>query len=159
MVKSEQITPAMILSLGGKLYRVESSVKVSVAKRQPFIKTKLRHLADDKVLEKNFKLGQELDEVALEEKVLEYLYLEGKNYLFLDLSSLDQVLVSPAVIGDKVLFLKEGVELIATFYGDTVFFCRAPSVFRVDGCQDRTRGFGTNFKCNQEGDPGNRRFH
>ena len=55
MVTSNQITPGMTLSIAGKLFKVESMVKVTVAKGQPFIKTKLRALSNDKIVEKNFK--------------------------------------------------------------------------------------------------------
>lgn len=131
MVLSQQITPGMTLSIEGKLYRVESSVKVTVAKGQPFIKTKLRHLTNDKIIEKNFKVGQEVKDVALEERKLEYLYLEGKNYLFLDIGNLEQVLVPPEVIGDKVQFLKEGIGLQASFYGDSIFSVELPQFLEL----------------------------
>ena len=84
MTTSNQITPGMTISLDGKIYRVESSVKVTVAKGLPFIKTKLKNLMTDEVLEKNFKTDQSVDEVKLNEKRLEYLYLEGNQHLFLD---------------------------------------------------------------------------
>lgn len=131
MVTSNQITPGMILSIEGKLYRVESSVKVTVPKGQPFIKTKLRSLSNDKGIEKNFKIGQDVTEVALEERRLEFLYLEGKHYLFLDIGNLAQVLVPADVIGDKVNFLKEGIELQATFYGDTIFSVELPQFLEL----------------------------
>ncbi len=132
MVTSNQITPGMILSIVDKLFRVESVVKVTVAKGgQPFIKTKLRALDNDKVSEKNFKIGQEVSDVTLEERKLEFLYLEGKSYLFLDVGNLEQVLVPPEVIGDKVNFLKEGTELQATFYGSTVFTVELPQFLEL----------------------------
>lgn len=131
MVTSQQLTPGMTLSIGGKLFRVESAVKVTVAKGQPFIKTKLRNLSTDKIAEKNFKVGQDISDVTLEERKLEYLYLEGKSFLFLDVGSLDQVLVSPEVVGDKVNFLKEGVELQAIFYGDTIFSVELPQFLEL----------------------------
>lgn len=131
MVTSNQITPGMTLSISGKLYKVESSVKVTVPKGQPFIKTKLRGLADDKVIEKNFKVGQEVQDVSLEERRLEFLYLERDQYLFLDTGRLDQVFVSPSIIGDKTEFLKEGVDVIATFYGDTIFSLELPQFLEL----------------------------
>jgi len=132
MVASNQITPGMILSITDKLYRVESVVKVTVAKGgSPFIKTKLRSLDGEKVVEKNFKVGQEVSDVTLEERKLEFLYLEGKNYLFLDAGNLEQVSVPPEVIGDKVNFLKEGIELQATFYGNTIFSVELPQFLEL----------------------------
>lgn len=131
MVTSNQLTPGMTLSIAGKLFKVESMVKVTVAKGQPFIKTKLRNLANDKVIEKNFKPGQEVSDVSLEERRLEYLYLEGSSYLFLDATNLEQVLVTPDVIGDRIHFLKEGTELHATFYGDTIFTVELPQFLEL----------------------------
>lgn len=131
MVSSQQLTPGMTLSLENKLYRVESVVKVTAPKGQPFIKAKLRDLASDKISERNFKVGQDVKDVALEERFLEFLYLEGKNYLFLDIGTLDQVLVPPDVIADKVNFLKEGIELQATFYGETIFSVELPQFLEL----------------------------
>lgn len=140
MATSNHITPGMTISLNNKLFRVESSVKVTVAKGTPFIKTKLRNLATDEVIEKNFKLNQAVKDVSLVEKRLEFLYLESKDYLFLDIGNLEHVLVPVEVIGDNVQYLKEGIELKAIFYGDTVFSVELPQflelmVSKVEGDQ------------------------
>lgn len=131
MVASQQLAPGMTLSLDQKLYRVDSVVKVTAPKGQPFIKSKLRDLSSDEVVEKNFKVGQEVKDVTLEERVLEFLYLEGENYLFLDIGNLEQVLVPPSVIGDKVNFLKEGIEIQAIFYGDVIFSVELPQFLEL----------------------------
>lgn len=131
MATSNHITPGMTISLNGKLYRVESSVKVTVAKGTPFIKTKLRDLASEAIVEKSFKLNQAVRDVSLVEKRLEFLYLEGKDYLFLDIGNLEHVLVPAEVIGDNVQYLKEGIEIKATFYGDTVFSVELPQFLEL----------------------------
>jgi elongation factor P len=131
MATSNQITPGMILSVDGKIFRVESCVKVTVAKGVPFIKTKLKNLMTDEGIEKNFKLNTPVQEVSLTERKLEYLYLEGKDYLFLDTGNLEQVLVPSGVIGDKVNFLKEGIELKAMFYGHSIFSVELPQFLEL----------------------------
>lgn len=131
MVASQQLTPGMTVSVDGKLYRIDSVTKVTAPKGQPFIKSKLRDLVTDHLIEKNFKVGQEVKDVALEERRLEYLYLEGKAYLFLDIGSLDSVLVPPEVIGDTVQFLKEGTEIQANFYGETIFSVELPQFLEL----------------------------
>ena len=141
MVLSNQINPGMILSVGKKLFRVESSVKVTVPKGTPFIKTKLCDLSNNKVTEKNFKLDQEVNEVNLNERPLEFLYKEGKEFLFLDVKTLDQILVPNAVVGEKINYLKEGIEVSAAFYGETVFSVELPQflelmVSTTEGDQD-----------------------
>lgn len=131
MTTTNQISPGMVLNIAGKLYRVESSVRVTVPKGTPFIKTKLKDMASGKVSERNFKLNQAITDVALEERSLEFLYLEGKNYLFLDLSNLEQVLVPPDVVSNNAQYLKEGVQLKASFYGETVFTVELPQFLEI----------------------------
>ena len=131
MTTSNQLAPGMTLSVDGKIYRVESCVKVTVAKGVPFMKTKLKNLLSDEVIERNFKLNQPVQDVALTERKLEYLYLEGKDYLFLDIGNLEQVLVPSSVIADKVNFLKEGIELKAMFYGSSIFSVELPQFLEL----------------------------
>ena len=121
MATSNNITPGMTLSINNKLYRVESSVKVTVPKGTPFIKTKLRDVASNDIVEKSFKLNQPIKDVSLLERKLEFLYMEGKDYLFLDVANLEQVLIPAGVIGKQVHYLKEGVDLKASFYGESIF--------------------------------------
>lgn len=131
MVLSNHLNPGMTISINGKLFRVESSVKVTVPKGPPFIKAKLRDLSSQSIVEKSFKLNQALKDVALVERRLEFLYPEGKDYLFLDMSTLEQVLIPSPVVGNKVNYLKEGIDLAASFYGDTIFAVELPQFLEI----------------------------
>jgi elongation factor P len=144
MVQSSQLAPGMTISISGKLYRVESAVKVTVTKGNPFIKTKLRDLSSSQVIEKSFKPNQDIEEAVLQERRLEFLYLEGKQYLFLDIGSLEQVLVAANVVGDKKNYLKEGIEIKASFYGGQIFTVELPQflelmVVGIDGGREDVR--------------------
>lgn len=131
MATQKMIAPGMTISLNSKLFRVESAVKVTVPKGTPFIKAKLRDLNSQEVTEKNFKPDQLVKDVSLIERKLEFLYLEGKAYLFLDTGNLDQVSIPQTIIADNVNYLKEGVELKASFYGDTVFGVELPQFLEL----------------------------
>jgi len=128
---SNQMTPGIMINLDGKIYRVESAVKVTVAKGTPFIKTKLKDLMTDEVIEKNFAEGQTISEVHLDERSMEFLYIEGKDYLFLDIDNLEKVLVSKSIIGDRVNYIKEGIEVKAKFYGDKIFSIELPQFLEI----------------------------
>lgn len=143
MVASNNITPGMILSINDKLYRVESSIKVTVPKGTPFIKTKMRDLSTNELIEKSFKLNQPVKDVSFLERRLEFLYLEGKDFLFLDIGDLEQVLVPAQIVGNNVAYLKEGVELKASFYGDIIFAVELPQflelmVSKIEGEDSRS---------------------
>ncbi len=131
------MSPGMTISLDGNIYRVESCVKVTVAKGTPFIKTKLKNLMSDETVEKNFKLGQPILKLALAERKLEYLYLEGKDYLFLDVGNLEQVLVPAGVIGDKVNYPQRRDRCQSDVLWRFDFFSGTAPIFRAHGRQDR----------------------
>jgi elongation factor P len=131
MTTANQITPGMTLNIDGKIFRVESSVKVTVAKANPFIKTKLRNLITEETIEKNFKLDQVIQEVSLLERLLEFLYPEGKEYLFLDIGNLEQVVVPASILSEKVHYLKEGIQVKALFYGETIFAIELPQFLEI----------------------------
>lgn len=148
MVASNNITPGMTLSINGKLYRVETSVKVTVPKGTPFIKTKLRDLATNDQVEKSFKLDQVVKDVSFAERRLEFLYLEGKDYLFLDVGNLEKVLVPEDIVGANINYLKEGVELKASMYGETIFAVELPQflelmVAKIEGDERKISANGT----------------
>lgn len=145
MVTAAQLTPGMTVSITGKLYRVDSSVKVTVPKGSPFIKSKLRDLESSQVVEKNFKPNQDIEEVVLQERRLEYLYPEGKQYLFLDIGNLDQVMVPAGIIGSKTNYLKEGIEIKAEMFKTTIFAVLLPQflelmVVGIDNVQTKGQG-------------------
>jgi elongation factor P len=131
MVTSNNIAAGMILSINETLYRVESCVKVNVPKGTPFIKAKLRNLVTNEVTERNFKLNQNVQDVTLSERRLEYLYMEGKNYLFLDIGNLEKVSVPSSVVAANVNYLKEGVDVKAFFYGTQVFSIELPQFLEL----------------------------
>lgn len=125
------ISAGMTISISGKLYRVESSVKVTVPKGTPFIKSKLRDLHTNEVIEKSFKPNQTVKEVVLTERNLEFLYVEGKDYLFLDIDNLDQVLIPSSVIGNRINYLKEGIDVKAQFYDDVIYTVEVPQFLEL----------------------------
>lgn len=147
MVSSNQISAGMIVKIKNKLYKVESSVKVTVPKGAPFIKTQLRDLANNKILEKSFKTDQQIEDVTLSQKPLEFLYLEGNDYLFLDIMTLEHVQIPAPIVGDNVKYLKEGVELQASYHGDEVFAVELPQflelmVSKIEGEDDALMSSG-----------------
>lgn len=131
MATSNQLNPGMTISINNKLYRVESSFKVTVPKGTAFIKTKLRNLRTNELEERSFKPDQPIKDVSLIERRLECLYPEGEGFLFLDVVNLEQVMVPNPIVGNKVNYLKEGVELKAFFYGDTVFSIELPQFLEL----------------------------
>jgi elongation factor P len=131
MVLASQLTSGMTIMMAKKPYRVDSAVKVTAQKANPFVKVKLRNLVSQETVEKNFRLTQELEEVALEEHRLEYLYPEDDGHVFLDVGTLDVMKVPKDVVGGKVHYLKEGIEVKGSCFGPTIFAVDLPQFLEL----------------------------
>lgn len=131
MVASSQLSPGMVIKIGRELMRVESAVKVSAGGAQPYMKVKLIMIPGEEMTERKLKLDQEVEEVTLKEKVLEFLYPEGKKFLFLDIDLLDQVVVEGEVVAERKEYLKEGVQVKASAWGTTIFAIELPQFLEL----------------------------
>ena len=100
-IAASQVTPGMIINVNKKLFLVEGASKTSLPRGGSFMKVTLKNLVTGKESSKNFKLNQTVDEVQLEARRLEFLYLEEKKYLFLDINSLEKVLIEPDIVEEK----------------------------------------------------------
>lgn len=145
MITANQLTAGMTIILSKKPYRVESVVKVTLQKENPLVKVKLQQLETLESLEKNFRPTQEIENVTFEEHKLEYLYPEDKEFVFLDVGTLDLHKVSKNTLGQKTAYLKEGTEVKGTFFGDTVFSMEMPQflelmVTAIETVEDKKRG-------------------
>jgi elongation factor P len=126
-----QLTPGMTIELDDHIYRVDSCVKVSSPKGPAFVKAKLRDLLTDQAMEKNFKLNQPIQEIHLQEHDLEFLYPEKNGYLFLDIISLEQVVVPNKILAEKINFLKEGIAIKAVLYKSQIFSVELPQFLEI----------------------------
>jgi elongation factor P len=145
MILASQITAGMTILLAKKPYKVESVVKVTLQKSNPIIKVKLEQLETHEFVEKNFRPTQEIEDVALEDHKLEFLYVEGSDYAFLDIGTLDLHKVPGAILGRQIRYLKEGVDVKAVCYGQTILAIEIPQflelmVSSIETKEDKKRG-------------------
>jgi elongation factor P len=82
------------------------------------VRTKLRNLLTNAVLEKSFKTSEKFEEADVELKPASFLYADGDGYHFMDEESYEQFALSADGLGDDRLYLKDGLQLqIRTFNG------------------------------------------
>jgi len=112
---TSDIRKGLNIKWGGKFYQVVDFQHIKPGKGQAFVKTRLKNLETQQVIETNFKIGTTIDIIKLESKKCQYLYNDGEVYYFMDLGNYDQYNISKGVIGDNIRYLKENMEVDADF--------------------------------------------
>ncbi len=98
----------MAIRYNGQIWIVNEFQHVKPGKGQAFIRTKLKQLLTGKVVENTFRLSENIVEVRLEEKDMQYLYVAGDELCFMDNDNYEQINLSKDMIGEQFKFLKEG---------------------------------------------------
>lgn len=72
------------------------------------VRTKLKNAKTGRVIDNTFRMTDDIEEVYLEEKQMQYLYESDGNLHFMDTETYDQTFISSDLLGDQLKFLKEG---------------------------------------------------
>lgn len=100
-----------VFGMDGKPYLVVWSEHSKQGRGGAIMRTKIKDLLTGAMLDRTFKGSDAFDEVDIERKKCQYLYSEGNDCHFMDNTSYDQFSLSKDVIGDKIDYLKEGMEI------------------------------------------------
>jgi elongation factor P len=84
---------------------------VKPGKGGAFVRTRLKNVETGAVTDKTFRAGEKLEEAVLEHRIMQYLYRDGENYVFMDTQNYEQIPVGPGIIGEDSAYLVENQEL------------------------------------------------
>jgi elongation factor P len=113
----------MLITVDGQPYTVVEVFFASPSARgaSTMVRTKLRHLLTDAVLEKSFKTSEKFEEPDVVMAPATFLYADGEGFHFMDEESYEQFSLSDDQLGDQKLYLKENVSLqVCKYNGEPV---------------------------------------
>lgn len=125
-VSINQIKVGMGLSIDGNIYVVTEHAHVKPGKGGAFAKVKLKNIKTQQVLERTIKPADKVDDVALQEKNMQYLYHSSDGYHFMDMTTYEETMLQEEALGDGVKFLSDNLEVTGTSYNDKVLKINLP---------------------------------
>jgi len=119
----------MLITVEGQPYTVVEIVFASPSARgaSTMVRTKLRHLITDAVLEKSFKTSEKFEEPDVVLTPATFLYADGEGYNFMDDESYEQFALGEDQLGDERLYLKENLTLQVRKYNGEPVSMQLPS--------------------------------
>lgn len=83
------------------------------------IRTKLRNILTGRIQDNTFRSGEKVGRPDLENREMQYLYREGEDLIFMDLTSYEQLNIKADSLGGKDGYLKESQMVqVLLFNGD-----------------------------------------
>ena len=113
--------------MDGKLYFCIDFLHVKPGKGNTIMRTTLKDVVSGRVLEKRFNIGESLEDVRVERRAYQYLYLEGQDYIFMNQETYDQIPIAKDLI-TGVDYMKEGdvVEVVSDADTNTILYAEMP---------------------------------
>lgn len=109
-MKSTDLRPGLAIKLDGQLYVITQYTHVTPGNLRAFVQVKLKRISDGTIIEKRLRSGEEVEQVDLDRREVEYLYQEntgsGESYVFMDMQDYDQFSLPAEMVKDQMPFLK-----------------------------------------------------
>lgn len=80
------------------------------------VRTKLRNLNNGKIIDHTFRSGEKVEKADMEMREMQFLYREGADSVFMDLTTYEQLQLSKNLTGGKELYLKDGQRVLVQLY-------------------------------------------
>lgn len=117
MALANELRPGTTVRIEGDLFRVLDAVRhTGSAQQKGLVYLKLRNLRTGALVERRLRPEEEVQEVDLERRPMEYLYTDGEAFYFMDLETYDQVSIPAAMIGELEVFLQPNQRVPVEFY-------------------------------------------
>ncbi|EKQ70069.1 translation elongation factor P (EF-P) [Leptolyngbyaceae cyanobacterium JSC-12] len=127
MISSNDFRPGVSIELDGGVWRVVEFLHVKPGKGAAFVRTKLKNVQTGNVVERTFRAGETVPQANLEKSTMQHTYKDGDNYVFMDMETYEEASLSPDQIGDRVKYLKEGMEVNVVRWGEQVMEVELPN--------------------------------
>ena len=82
------------------------------------VRTKLRNILNGRVLDNTFRSGEKVERPNLESRDMQFLYHEGEQLVFMDMTTYDQMHMDAEATDGKANYLKDGQECRVLLYNE-----------------------------------------
>lgn len=122
----------MCIEYNNKLCTIVEFQHVKPGKGGAFVRTKLRDIKTGRVVDYTFNAGTKFDSVRLETQKMQFLYSDGTDFNFMDMSSFEQLSIPAETVGSAANWLKENDEATLMYAGDELISIEPPMFVELE---------------------------
>lgn len=131
-ISTAEFRNGMCIEYNNKLCTIVEFQHVKPGKGGAFVRTKLRDIKTGRVVDYTFNAGTKFDSVRLETKKMQFLYSDGTDFNFMDMSSFEQLSIPAETVGSAANWLKENDEATLMYAGDELISIEPPMFVELE---------------------------
>jgi elongation factor P len=124
---TNDIKNGTVLVLDGQLWTVLEFQHVKPGKGGAFVRTKIKNVVSGKTNDKTFNAGMKIDTATVDKRDMQYSYLDGDQYVFMDTDTWEQLNVPETVVGDAKDYMLEGQSAVVAIHEGLPLYIELPA--------------------------------
>lgn len=125
-VSGNSLRPGYVIEHKGRLWVVVKTMHTQPGKGGAFLQCELKDIRDGTKLNERFRSSEDVERVRLDTKDYQFLYATGDEYTFMDTATYDQITLGTDVLGEDIIFLQDGMNVVINFYENEVISVTLP---------------------------------
>ncbi|RCG32949.1 elongation factor P [Sphaerisporangium album] len=132
MATTNDLKTGLVLKLdGGELWSVVEFQHVKPGKGGAFVRTKLKNVLSGKVVDKTFNAGVKVEVANVDKREMQFSYLDGEEFVFMDTETYDMLNVPRATVGDAANYLLENTLATVAINEGNVLYIDLPAAVEL----------------------------
>ncbi|MEZ5864453.1 MAG: elongation factor P, partial [Geminicoccaceae bacterium] len=115
-ISVNDVRPGQVLEHQARLWRVVKTEHVKPGKGPAYLQVELKGVDHPTKLNERLRTADTIERVRLDETDYQFLYDDGDQLHFMNQESFEQVALPKDLVGDGVVFLKEGMVVTVQSY-------------------------------------------
>ena len=132
MVSTNDLKNGMVLDLNGELWQVQWFQHHKPGKGNTVVRSKLKHVLSGKIIDKTFNSDTKVDTATIDRRDMQYLYLDGEDYVFMDNATYDQIQIPAGVVGEARFYLLDNQTATVALHEGTPLFIELPASVELE---------------------------
>ncbi|MBS4083343.1 MAG: elongation factor P [Rhizobiales bacterium] len=131
-INGNEIRPGMVIEYQNSLWAAVKTMAVKPGKGPAYNQVELKNLIDGRKLNNRFGSDEKVERARLEQKDFQYLYKEGDSLVFMDTDSYEQIQLAEEFVGERALFLQDGMQVTLEMHDERPINIRLPDYVTLE---------------------------
>ena len=138
MYSTTDFRKGLKIEIDGVPYDIIDFQHFKPGKGGAMVRTKLRNILNGRVIDNTFRSGEKVERPNLESRDMQFLYHEGSELIFMDLTNYEQLHMSEDVTNGKSEFLKDGQQCRVLLYNEKPIDIDIPLTLILEAIETET---------------------
>ena len=127
MATTADIRNNAVILFKSKRMKVIEFQHVKPGKGGAFVRTKLKDIQSGKIIDHTFNAGARLEFIRVEAKQLQFLYIDGENFVFMYNDTYEQLMIHENIVSNNKYYLIAGMNVDIIFDNEEILDIRMPA--------------------------------